>query len=136
MARVLRVVCLVLLVVLAVGGWVGGVSFLADPSGGGLGMTPETLPEWPLLADYTVPGAALIACFGLGAPIAAVLLLRSRRIGWGAAAAAGLVLVLWMVVQLLAIGLILPPMQLGFLAVGVALIALAVSGERVGAARS
>jgi hypothetical protein len=112
-----------LLLVLTAGGWVGGISFLADPSGGTLGMAPRQLPHWPLLDDYTVPGLLLILLFGVLPVLALLASIRRPRIGRPATAAVGLLLVGWMVVQLAALGLLLPGMQLAFLAVGVLLVA-------------
>ena len=121
---------MLLLLVLLVGGWVGGTRFLTDPSGSGLGMTTEQLPQWPLLDDYTVPGLLLVLCFGVLPLPAVVLLARHRPAGFRAAAGVGLLLVAWMLAQLAAIGLLLPGMQLGFLALGALLIALGLTGAR------
>ena len=115
-----------LLVVLTAGGWVGGISFLADPSGGLLGMSPLQLPHWPLLRDYTAPGVLLIVLFGVLPVLALLALVRRPQVGWRATAAVGVVLVVWMLVQIVALGLLLPGMQLAFLAIGTVLLALAV----------
>ena len=121
---------MLLLLVLVVGGWIGGVGLLTDPSGGGLGMTTDHLPEWPLLADYTVPGLLLVLGFG-GLPLPAVVLLARRHAaGFLAAAGVGLVLIAWMLAQLVAIGLLFPGMQLGFLALGAVLVILGLTGAR------
>jgi hypothetical protein len=112
-----------LLLVLTVGGWVGGISFLADPSGGTLGMSPRQLPHWPLLDDYAVPGL-LILLFGVLPVLALLALVRRPRLGWPATAAVR-VLIVWMLVQFVALGLLLPGVQLAFLAVGALLVALA-----------
>ncbi|MGY2129582.1 hypothetical protein [Blastococcus sp. SYSU DS0617] len=120
-----RRVAAALLLVLIVGAWVGGISFVTDPSGGTLGMSPTQLPNWPLLVDYTVPGLLLIVLFGL-LPIAAlVALVRRPQLGWPAAAAVGVLLMVWMLVQILALGLLFPGMQLAFLAIGAVLVVLA-----------
>jgi hypothetical protein len=133
--RPLRVITLAVLVLLALGGFAGGLAFLTDPSGGRLGITVDELPAWPLpedytplLADYTVPGITLILLFGL-LPIAAVVqLARYRASGWTLTAVVGLLLLGWMVGQIVAIGLTFPAMQAGFLVVGIVLIGLGVDG--------
>ena len=84
--RLLRGCTLAVLVVLVGGGWYGGLRFVTDPSGAGLGMTT---------------------------------------------AAIGALLVLWMLGQVVAIGLTFPGMQLGFLAVGLLLTALGSAGLRL-----
>ena len=127
----LRWFTVLLLVVLLAAGWIGGIGFLTDPSGSGLGMTTDQLPRWPLLDDYTVPGVLLLLGFGVLPLPAVVLLARRRPFGFLAAAGVGLLLVAWMLAQFAAIGLLLPGMQFGFLAVGGVLIALGLTGARL-----
>lgn len=115
-----------LLAVLVIGGWVGGVSFLVDPSGSVLGMSRAQLPPWPLLDDYSVPGAVLVLGFGVLPIVALVLLARNHRWAWPAVAAGGALLVLWMLVQLAAIGPLFPAMQGGFLVLGALLLILGI----------
>jgi hypothetical protein len=126
----LRRITMLLLLVLLVGGWVGGISFLTDPSGSGLGMTTDQLPQWPLLDDYTAPGVLLLLCFGVLPLPVVVLLARRRAGGFHAAAGVGLVLVAWMLAQLAAIGVLFRSMQFGFLALGALLITLGLAGAR------
>jgi hypothetical protein len=121
---------LAVLAVLIAGGWFGGLAFVADPSGSGMGMTTAELPDWPLLDDYTLPGVALLVLFGLLPLIPLVLLLRRDARGWTATAAVGVLLVLWMLGQLVALGLTFPAMQLTFLAVGLLLAVLGWAGRR------
>ena len=121
---------LAVLAVLIGGGWFGGLTFLADPSGSGMGMTTAELPDWPLLDDFTLPGIALIVLFGLLPIVPFVLLLRRDARGWTATAAVGVLLVLWMLGQLVALGLTFPAMQLTFLAVGLLLVVLGWAGRR------
>lgn len=130
MNRALRAIAVMVLAVLVVGGWVGGLGFVTDPSGARLGMTMADLPPWPLLDDYTIPGILLLLLFGLLPVGAAVLLIRRSAGGWAAAAGVGLVLVMWMLGQFVAIGLTFPAMQLGFLAVGAVLAAVGYLGYR------
>ena len=120
--RLLRGFTLAVLVVLVGGGWFGGLSFLTDPSGAGLGMTTAELPDW--LDDFTLPGVALLVLFGLLPLVPIVLLLRGDARGWPATAAVGAMLVLWMLGQVVAIGLT-------FLAVGLLLTALGSAGLRL-----
>jgi hypothetical protein len=129
--RVLRGITLAVLVVLVGGGWFGGLSFLTDPTGRGMGMTTAELPDWPLLQDFTLPGVALIVLFGLLPLVPIGLLLRGDRRGWLGTAAVGALLVLWILGQMVAIGLTFPPMQLTFLAVGLLLTLLGSAGLRL-----
>jgi hypothetical protein len=127
--RVLRGFTQALLVVLMGGGWYGGLSFLTDPSGAGLGMTTAELPDW--LEGFALPGVALLVLFGLLPLVPIVLLLRGDVRGWPATAAIGVLLMLWMVGQVVAIGLTFPGMQLTFLAGGLLLTALGSAGLRL-----
>jgi hypothetical protein len=129
--RLLRGITLAVLAVLVGGGWFGGLSFLTDPSGGGLGMSTAELPDWALLQDFTLPGVALVVLFGLLPLVPFVLLLRSDRRGWPATSAVGALLVLWMLGQIVAIGLTFPAMQLTFLTVGLLLTLLGSAGLRL-----
>ncbi len=92
-------------------------------------MSPLQLPRWPLLGDYTVPGLLLILLFGVLPVAALVALVRRAQLGWPATAAVGVLLVIWMLVQIVAVGLLLPAMQLTFLAIGALLVGLAVSSR-------
>jgi hypothetical protein len=134
--RLLRGITLTVLAVLVGGGWYGGLSFLTEPSGAGLGMTTAELPDWPLLEDFTLPGAALVVLFGLLPLVPIVLLLRGDPRGWPATVAVGALLVLWMLGQVVAIGLTFPGIQLTFLAVGLLLTALGSAGSRLHATAS
>ena len=125
----LRVITLGLLGVLALGGLAGGLALLTDPTGGRLGMTVDALPGWPLLDDYRLPGIALIVLFGVFPIAAAVQLVRRRALGWTLTTAVGVLLVLWMVGQVAAIGLAFPAIQAGFLIVGILLAGLGLDGN-------
>ena len=126
----LRTSTLAVLVVLIGGAWFGGLSFVADPSGGSLGMTTAELPDWPLLRNYTLPGVALIVLFGVLPVVALILLVRRSALGWPATTAIGALLVVWMAGEILALGLTFPAMQLTFLVVGLALVVLGLLGSR------
>jgi hypothetical protein len=130
----LRVVTLIVLGVLVLGGWIGGLALLTDRTGGRLGMTVDELPSWPLLDDYTLPGVALLLLFGILPLVAARLVVRRSPSGWSLTTAVGLLLVGWMVVQVVAIGLPLPVMQAGFLSVGMVLTGLGLDGGAMSAA--
>ena len=124
----LRVITLGLLGVLVLGGLAGGLALLTDPTGGRLGLTVDALPGWLLVDDYRLPGIALIVLFGV-LPIAAfVQLVRHRASGWTLTTTLGVVLVLWTVGQVAAIGLPSPAIQAGFLIVGILLAGLGLDG--------
>lgn len=121
-------IAIALLGVLALGGLAAGAAFLTDRTGGRLGLTVDQLPGWLPVHDYLVPGIALIVLFGLLPVIAAVLLARRSPRGWTATAAVGVLLVIWSVAQIAAIGLPFAMVQVGFLIVGMVLTGIGVDG--------
>lgn len=116
----MRIAVVIVLVLLAGGGLTGGILLIVQPDGGALGLTLGMLPAW-YHGDYRWAGLLLCIAFGIGPLVAAALLLVRSRWGWPLVTVVGLALITWMLVQLAMIGLILPPMQLGFLAIGAAL---------------
>lgn len=122
----MRIAALVLLVVIAGGGFVGGILLLMDPDGSALGLDRAMLPGW-YRGDYYWAGLLLSIGFGLLPAIAAALLFVHPA-GWLAVLLVGAGLVVWMLVQILMIGLILPPMQIFFVSIGATLVLLGVRG--------
>ncbi|WP_062202460.1 hypothetical protein [Demequina salsinemoris] len=116
----MRAAAVVLLVLLGGGGLYGGFSYVAAPDGSRMGTDASMLPSW-LPGDYLLPGIVLLIAFGLAPLLATALVLRGDPRAWPAVIAVGLALVLWMTLQIGIIGLALPPMQLGMLALGAAL---------------
>ncbi len=108
---------LLLMLVLGGGGLYGGLTFLADPSGAGLGMTPQELPAF-LVQDYTLPGLFLVVAMGV-LPLAILAGLWARpdwawagrwnpwkayHWVWSAGLGMGLLLVAWMIFEIAMIG--------------------------------
>ena len=56
---------LVLMGILSLGGFVGGVSFIADPTGAGLGAKLSWLEETPV-TDFLLPGLFLLGVYAVG----------------------------------------------------------------------
>jgi len=129
-----RTISLVVLILLGVGGLFGGLAFLSAPSGRRLGMTVDQLPSWPLLGNYLLPGIALVLLFGVLPLIAARRVARRSPAGWSLTTTIGLLLIGWMALQILAIGLSFPAMQVALLVVGIALTGLGIDGGTLQAA--
>lgn len=103
-----------------IGAVAGGAALIAAPSGALLGMPVAMLRGTPFRI-YLVPGAVLLLVVG-GANLAAGLLaLRGRRSAPAASVLAGVALLGWMGVQVALIGY-RDPLQLVYLAVGVAIL--------------
>ena len=100
-------------VFLGVNGLIGGIPFLLAPDGSILGMTPIQLQKTPFL-DFTVPGLLLTLYLGLY-PLAAAYALwqlpswrwpdlinpfRQFHWSWAGSMAAGVISVIWIIVQI------------------------------------
>lgn len=103
---------------IGLGGVAGGIGLVADPSGGNVGMTTESLAGSPF-ASYLVPGLVLLGVNGIGSLAGAFLTYFNRRFAAEAAAGLGAFLMAWILVQVSVIGLVhwLQPLYfaLGFL---------------------
>jgi hypothetical protein len=102
-----------LLAVLSLGGFVGGVSFVRDPSGAGLGAELSWLDRTPV-GDFLLPGLFLLVVYGIGGGLLAIGTIRTfspgplgwldRRLGrrwaWVGTIAVGVILVLWILYEL------------------------------------
>jgi hypothetical protein len=109
------------LLFLTMGGWVGGLSFILDPTGSSLGMGTEAIKGLPV-TDFFWPGIFLLAMFGvipllilyalLVRPEAGKLEAFSRYFhehwSWFSALALSVILISWMVFEISIMGLIAP----------------------------
>lgn len=103
-ARLVAALCLLV----GVGGLYGGGTMVADPSGGLLGMPAEVLRGTPV-SDFTLPGLFLISAFGVVPIVIGVRLATTDADRWWRAALSlGVVLLVWMAVQVVLIGLQAP----------------------------
>jgi hypothetical protein len=115
---------------LSLGGSYGGLSFLADRTGSGLGADPSWLERTPV-GDFLLPGLFLFGVYGIGT---AVLIgglisrrpawsLWSRHWSWLGTIGMGAILIAWIVYELLIFDdrMILQPI---LIAVGLAMIAI------------
>ncbi|MCE7860902.1 MAG: hypothetical protein DYG86_14095 [Chloroflexi bacterium CFX2] len=105
-----------LLVFLALGGFYGGISMLADPTGKALQMD-EVLPLLPV-PDYFLPGLFLLSIMGIVPLLLVYGLIWQPRWGWAnwlsswskhywawtGSIVVGIVLMIWLAVQGLLIG--------------------------------
>lgn len=119
--RPLRVLLLGLSGFLAVSAIPGGLALLA-----GFYAPPVEQLKGSVFADFTIPGLSLLFVVGGSAGLATVLLLRRSRFSFASAAAAGLIVMTFEFVEVLAIGSPAGParvMQLLYFALGAALVA-------------
>ncbi len=126
--RPLRMIATTVVGLVGLCGLAGGAALLTDRTGGRVGLTVDELPAWPLLDDYTVPGAALVVLLGLLPRLAAWLLVRRHPRAWAATTAVGLVLVLVAAGSVVLVGLAYPLLQAAFVVAGVLTTGLGVDG--------
>ncbi len=88
-----------LLVLLGLGGLAGGAVMLSDPTGAEMGLSLAMLENLPI-ADFTLPGLFLIGVMGVAPLVIALGLWRRIPWAWAAALTQGIVLVLWIGLQI------------------------------------
>ncbi len=124
------VAAIALEVLLGVGAIGGGVALMAGPHGEVLPLPVSALAGSPFV-DYFLPGAVLFTVLGVGPLSAAILAWRRNPVAPILAAATGGALLVWLVVQIAIIGYSNdPPLQAGYLALGVVLTAVGVTWVR------
>jgi hypothetical protein len=101
-----------LMLFLSIGGFIGGISFVTDPTGAGIGARLSWLEETPV-SDFLLPGLFLLFVFGFGTLLLVIgLVWRSspwvlRRVdawigfhwSWAATILVGLLLVGWILYE-------------------------------------
>lgn len=88
------------LILLGLGGIGGGVAMLLDPSGAGMGLPLELLEGLPI-SNFILPGLFLISVMGI-APLGITCgLWKDLPWAWTAAVVQGIVLLLWICLQIL-----------------------------------
>jgi hypothetical protein len=128
-------------VILAVLGFFSGISFLQDPSGGTHGMDTSILVATPI-SDFTPVGLFFVVCYGILPSLSLYGLWKlpgwrwtdvfnkwtRQNWAWTATVVIGIILILWIVVEVALIGSPngLPRfLQVAMASLGVILIALA-----------
>jgi hypothetical protein len=81
-----------------------GLIFILDPSGSGIGFSPELLEGTPF-SNYLLPGTFLFAVNGVATLVGGVLSFFRHRYAGELAVALGVLLIAWIVIQVAMIGL-------------------------------
>ena len=89
---------------MAVTAGAGGIGMLGDPSGGNLGFSSEQLNATPF-SDYLIPGLFLLVVIGVGHLLGGIVTFTRYRYTGEIAMFLGALLIIWIVVQVLLIGL-------------------------------
>ena len=90
---------------IGIGGVPAGLIFILDPSGSGMGFSPELL-EPTFLSSYLIPGLFLFAINGVATLIGAVMSFRRHPRAGELGVALGILLIGWIIVQVAMIGLV------------------------------
>lgn len=90
---------------IGIGGVPAGLIFILDPSGAGMGFSPELL-EGTFLPNYVIPGLFLLLVNGVATLVGGALSLLRHRYAGEAGLLLGLLLIAWIVVQVAMIGLV------------------------------
>lgn len=97
--KIMRIVAIVLMVLTAIGALPAGFSFIVDPSGAGLGATPDVLRFSPF-TDFFVPGLILFFVNGILNLTVAVLCMARFKQAPYAVMFQGAMLLGWIVIQI------------------------------------
>lgn len=82
----------------------GGIGILGDPTGVNMGFSPDQLKGTPF-SDYMIPGLFLLLVIGLGQLTGGIVTFARYRYAGEIAMFLGALLIIWIVVQVLLIGL-------------------------------
>jgi len=119
------------LIFLGFGGIYGGISFITDPTGGGMNVPQSYLYGLPI-NDYLLPGIVLLFGFGLFPLFLAYALwqkpkwlapLANHYMGWIITVMLGIGLVTWMVLQIGIMG-IQQPIQVVIIVIAITILIL------------
>ena len=96
-----HIAAIILLIVVALNAMAAGYSFIADPSGKGLGITTDYLRTSAPFKDYFIPGLALFILNGILSLVVAVLAIVKHKGYPLFISLQGGVFALWIIIQLL-----------------------------------
>lgn len=96
----LRAASVIMLIVLGCSAMMAGYFFMSDPTGAAMGLTTEALRFSPF-PDFTIPGILLFIFDGMLALLCAIFLIRRLAQGPTLLLFQGVVLAVWIVVQII-----------------------------------
>ncbi|HPR33478.1 MAG TPA: hypothetical protein PLK12_15370 [Prolixibacteraceae bacterium] len=92
-------------VFVGMGAVAGGLPMILNPGGSDQGLTTEVLANSPF-PDYLIPGIFLFVVNGLGSLFGAYLSLKDKALASRAGMVLGIILILWIVIQVYYLGLV------------------------------
>ena len=115
---------------LAIGALGGGLALMAGPHGEIIPLSVSLLSGSPF-TSYFVPGAILLLILGVCPLFVALLAWRRHRAAPLATVASGVALIIWIAVEIAIVGYSNhPPLQLAYLALGVAMLLVGMRWSR------
>jgi len=97
---IFKYILIFILILLGLGGLAGGGIMLMDPSGAMIGLPSDMLKELPIL-NFILPGFFLVGVMGIAPLMIAFALWKRLSWAWSMAVGQGVVLVLWICLQIL-----------------------------------
>lgn len=100
MENISRKISIVFLVIVCLTALIGGAALIFDPTGGLMGMSVDRLHASPF-PDYLLPGIFLFVVIGFGTLVAIIALVGKKDYGPALTIICGVVLDLWILVQVI-----------------------------------
>lgn len=129
MKSVLKVVAALLLLFNGIGAIYGGLNLIIHPDGSSIHLSDELL-EYSFFDSYLVPGIVLLLSNGFLSIYIFAALVRSRSKYWRMVALQGVVLILWLIIQIALIR-VTHYFHLIMFCVGIGLVAIAFIEEEI-----
>ncbi len=98
--RNLEIILIILMFFLSLGALAGGILLIEDSSGGNFGFTLEMLEHSPF-TNYLIPGLFLAIFLGVVPLIVGILLIKKYKHGLFLSNLIGILLLLWIVVEVI-----------------------------------
>ncbi len=123
MTKTLRITALILLFFTSITAIWGGTGLIYDPSGEFMQMSKEFLQHSPF-PNYLIPGILLLIFNGILSLITAILVIRKHPYGYQFTIFQGVILIIWLSVQIVMVKVFFIPMHLPYYIIGISLIFL------------
>lgn len=123
MLRKLRLTAIVLLLFNSLGALWGGAGLVYDPTGEFMQMPLDYIKHSPF-STYLIPGIILFIANGLFSLIVAIATMKKGKYYVHLIIAQGLILAIWLSVQIAMIQIFYPPLHLPFYLISLALIVI------------
>jgi hypothetical protein len=105
---------------LSLSGFHGGIALLRDPSGGLIGFPAEMIKRLPI-QNYMLPGLFLLVIYGCGGAFVVYGLASRSKRARSAAILLGIILLVWIVVQVWLLGPPVAVLQIIYFVLGTAI---------------